>query len=279
MITKKAICFLLLLLVSILIFTLNLISLKTTFITIGILNFIVIYYLLVINPFAKMGLFSIVFLNIIILSLIFTVLYQSFYLPGLVVLIMYVFSSIMALLQFYFWKKKIFIFIYFLLIFSMIYNYDNIFNFYYSQLHKNKIVGTMVPLIKIINSSEELLLTDFQGKVVLIDFWTNTCSICIQEMPEFNRVYEYFKNDKNVEMISINIFAAKADIYKADRLSRKYNYAKYYTDTTIYSKLNFNKVPNYLIIGKDKKIKYLGPLNSNRQETYNNIFKLINNEK
>ncbi len=36
-------------------------------------------------------------------------------------------------------------------------------------------------------------LSEFQGKVVLVDFWSTTCNPCLEEMPHLVEIYEKFK--------------------------------------------------------------------------------------
>jgi thiol-disulfide isomerase/thioredoxin len=43
-------------------------------------------------------------------------------------------------------------------------------------------------------------LTDFKGKVVVVNFWATWCGPCQQEMPAFTRVYGEYRN-RGVEMV------------------------------------------------------------------------------
>jgi len=44
-------------------------------------------------------------------------------------------------------------------------------------------------------------LSDLKGKVVFINFWATWCPPCIAEMPSIERLYQTFKNNKNVVFI------------------------------------------------------------------------------
>lgn len=46
-------------------------------------------------------------------------------------------------------------------------------------------------------------LSDYKGKVILLDFWGTWCAPCVAEIPNLKKVYDEFKN-KNFEMISIS---------------------------------------------------------------------------
>jgi peroxiredoxin len=44
-------------------------------------------------------------------------------------------------------------------------------------------------------NGNKVSLSDFKGKVILLNFWGTWCSPCTAEMPSFNRLYAAFKND------------------------------------------------------------------------------------
>lgn len=52
-------------------------------------------------------------------------------------------------------------------------------------------------------SGEEIQLSSFQGKPVILNFWASTCGPCRSEMPEFQSVYEREKD--NVEFVMLNV--------------------------------------------------------------------------
>ena len=96
---------------------------------------------------------------------------------------------------------------------------------------------------------------------------------------KFEKVKNYYEEDEEIDFISINIYETKKEISLSKKYLTNFTFKQYYSNNTLYKILNFNSIPNYMIIGKDGKIKYFGSLNSEFYETYNNIYKLIDNEK
>lgn len=46
----------------------------------------------------------------------------------------------------------------------------------------------------LLTTGEKLHSDDYQGKVVLVNFWATTCTTCVAEMPEIVKTYEKYKN-------------------------------------------------------------------------------------
>jgi peroxiredoxin len=47
-------------------------------------------------------------------------------------------------------------------------------------------------------------LSDYKGKVVLIDFWSTTCGPCLEEMPELVKIYDE-KKAAGLEILAISV--------------------------------------------------------------------------
>ncbi len=50
----------------------------------------------------------------------------------------------------------------------------------------------------------EVSLSDFQGKIVIINFWATWCPPCRDEIPDFIEINNLYK-DKNVQLIGVSI--------------------------------------------------------------------------
>lgn len=47
-------------------------------------------------------------------------------------------------------------------------------------------------------------LSDYKGKAVVVNFWGTFCPPCVTEMPEFQRMYDKYKN-QSFEVLAINL--------------------------------------------------------------------------
>lgn len=249
------------------------------FVITGIINFIFTYYLLKSNPFKKMGL-VLVFLPFLLLTLtIFYGLYMKLTMPGILGYIMYLVSTSFGILIYKSLNKKIIIILYTFIYLILVYNYSNLMELYYSTKVQNVNVNKFAPILNLEDKNGEKVIIKNENKVLVIDLWSLSCGNCIKSFPKFEKVKNDFKNDNEVEFISINIYQSKNEIEKSEKIIGRYTFKNFYSDKSLFKKLNFNSVPNYMIIGKDNRIKYFGNLNVESYENINNIYKLIENEK
>ncbi|QNO16294.1 redoxin domain-containing protein [Alkalicella caledoniensis] len=66
-------------------------------------------------------------------------------------------------------------------------------------------VGQLAPNFKLNSlSGESYELSDFKGKIVMLNFWSITCPPCIEEMPHMQEVYNDYK-DSDFEILAVNL--------------------------------------------------------------------------
>ncbi len=53
---------------------------------------------------------------------------------------------------------------------------------------------------------QKLRLADYQGKVVLLNFWATWCPPCREEMPAMERLYQRYK-DRGVVVLAVSVDA------------------------------------------------------------------------
>lgn len=247
----------------------------------GIVNFALSYYLLTKNPFKFYGWIFIFSLFFIINGMALMSLFDkdSGFIAMPLVLI-YNLSSLFAICLYCLNNNKKLILISYLLIYIFLsFNFHNINNFYFSKLYKNDLVDTFIPEIEVKSIDGKSFNLSDKKQILVIDLWSNSCGYCIQAFPKFEEVYKRYINDKDVKVFSINVDEREPNRLRGNSFVDNFSFENYFATNDILKKLNFNKFPNYMIIGKDGKIKYFGSLNINELETYNNIYELIENER
>ena len=74
-----------------------------------------------------------------------------------------------------------------------------------SSQHKPE-VGYLAPgfTLEMMNRGKAVNLSDYKGKVVLLNFWASWCFPCRKEMPSMEELYQIFK-DKDFEILAVNM--------------------------------------------------------------------------
>lgn len=47
-------------------------------------------------------------------------------------------------------------------------------------------------------------LSDYRGKVVILNFWTKTCKPCLEEMPALAKLASILKSEKGIELLTVS---------------------------------------------------------------------------
>jgi len=75
----------------------------------------------------------------------------------------------------------------------------------------------------------QVSLSDFKGKVVILDFWATWCPPCVREIPHFIELYEQYK-DQGFAMVGISLDHQGVSVVKSFVQKYRVNYPILMTD-------------------------------------------------
>lgn len=106
-------------------------------------------------------------------------------------------------------------------------------------------------------NSKELKLSDYSGKVVLIDFWASWCPPCREEMPQLIKFYRAHK-DTSFQLIAVNIDDNKDNVtHFLDKLFPEPSFPIVLDNTQKIPPLfNIQAMPTTIFIDKKGKVRY-----------------------
>lgn len=122
----------------------------------------------------------------------------------------------------------------------------------------NRTIGILTNLVNDNQLTFEEVLSNYKGKVVLVDFWASWCAPCRKEMPHLKDLKSKFSENK-LKVIEISIdkdFSAWVRASKLEKISNEKdsyiigNWEK----SSLYKNYGIKTIPRYLLFGKDGKI-------------------------
>lgn len=103
---------------------------------------------------------------------------------------------------------------------------------------------------------ERVRLSDFKGKVVLVNFWATWCAPCKQELPHLNRMYQTYQN-QGFEVLAISTDSPQT-MSQVGRLARRWTFKTLLDpEGKVVAQLNPRGVAPYtLIVDPQGRIAY-----------------------
>lgn len=106
----------------------------------------------------------------------------------------------------------------------------------------------------------DVSLSDFEGKLVILDFWATWCPPCVMEIPHFIELYEQYK-DRGFAMVGISLDREGIDVVRAFAQKHDMNYPILMSDGQVAQAYGgINSIPTTFILDSAGNIrrKYVG---------------------
>ena len=100
-----------------------------------------------------------------------------------------------------------------------------------------------------------LASAELKDKVVVVNIWGIWCGPCVQEMPEFQKLHEKYRDDPNVVILSINNDENPADVPKW-MVKNKYNFNVLFDDGYL-NKAGINTFPTTWFLDREGRIAFV----------------------
>jgi peroxiredoxin len=104
----------------------------------------------------------------------------------------------------------------------------------------------------------EVDLAKMKGKVVLVDFWSTLCELCIAELPEVKEAYNKF-HARGFEVVGISFDTDKARLQRFLKSKAipwpQYNDGKQFFDNRLGQEFGIDGIPHMFLIDKKGKLR------------------------
>ncbi len=129
-------------------------------------------------------------------------------------------------------------------------------NFVLSTCKRQELVDMEIDFVIQDANGNEVLLSDFAGKPVVINFWAIWCPPCKAELPEFQSAYEEYGDE--VEFLFIEVASWRGETVEDVQAFMKendYDFPVYYDiSRSAETVCGVDSIPLSLFIGRDGKI-------------------------
>jgi thiol-disulfide isomerase/thioredoxin len=115
------------------------------------------------------------------------------------------------------------------------------------------------------NSGEPHSLSDYRGKVVLMDFWATWCPPCRRAMPGLQRLHEELADDGLV-VLGINTWERSPDMAPGFMTSNNYTYTLLMGGDSVARTYEVKGIPTFYVVGTEGEIIFKGRGYSHAQE-------------
>lgn len=140
-------------------------------------------------------------------------------------------------------------------------------------------IGDTVPDIALTNilnyHSNTARLSDFKGKLVILDFWATWCSPCVAALPKLNALQQKFAGQVQIMAVTMESKERVGSFFKKFKAAKDLSSLLILSDDAVISKIfPYRTIPHEVWIGKDGKVE---AITSHEYVTANNIQSILDN--
>ncbi len=127
-------------------------------------------------------------------------------------------------------------------------------NIFFKENIKEISPGVPAPDFSLQNiEGESISLSDYKGKVILLNFWASWCGPCIAEMPSIENLHKTVK-DENIQVVTINLGESK-DVVSNFMSKNGYSFNSLLdSDNSVAGIYGIRSIPTTYIINKEGNI-------------------------
>lgn len=112
-------------------------------------------------------------------------------------------------------------------------------------------------------------LSEFSGKIIVLNFWASWCPPCTDEMPEFEAFYREHRDNPDVELLSVNLPYGRGSRAEAERFIKEsgITFPVYFDETgEAFETFGLSSIPKTVYIGPEGQAGYIIHERTDQQE-------------
>ena len=126
---------------------------------------------------------------------------------------------------------------------------------------KSKIISQPAPAFELKDLNGKLVkLSDYQGKVVILDFWATWCGPCLNSFPGMKKLVEEYQQDPSVAFIFVNTWQEEANKELVVQEFLKNNDYPFYvlmdSEDKVVAQYGVSGIPTKFVIDPKGKIRF-----------------------
>ncbi len=108
-------------------------------------------------------------------------------------------------------------------------------------------------------SGGTITASDYEGKILVLDFWGTWCGLCVNAFPEFQKVVDSYQDNSKVAFLAVNVGRGGDSIgIVRDFVKRKeYRFPMAYdSDSALSARLGIKHYPTLMIIDTEGRLRF-----------------------